>query len=93
MRKTLLAAAMMVGLAPAWAHAQSSNVTLYGVLNLSPEVIINVKQDNTSTTPGTPPPGAREHVSGELEYFAHWLPRHGFAGWRIECHFPGGVGY
>ena len=43
-------------------HAQSANVTLYGVLNLSMEDLINVKQDATSGTPGTPASGGKQSV-------------------------------
>lgn len=62
MRKTLLAAAIMGLLAPSFVHAQSANVTLYGVLILDTEVIFNAKQDATSGTPGTPASGAKQNV-------------------------------
>jgi len=64
MRKTLLAVAISGLLAPSFVHAQSANVTLYGVLNLSMEDLINVKQDGTSGAPGsgTPASGAKQSV-------------------------------
>src|SRR5262245_24969278 len=61
-RAYLLSAAVAAALAPALTHAQTSNVTLYGALLLDAEVIINIKQDNTSGTPGTPAPGAKQNI-------------------------------
>jgi len=46
MNKKLLAAAIAGVLAAPLAQAQTANVTLYGRLNLSTQVILNAKQDN-----------------------------------------------
>jgi predicted porin len=59
----LLRAAVIAGtLASAVAHAQStSSITLYGAVLLDAEVLVRIKQDATSGTPGTPPSGATQN--------------------------------
>jgi len=62
MNKKLLAIAIAGVLAAPLAQAQTANVTLYGRLNLSSEVIINAKQGNDSGTLGSPAPGTTQNI-------------------------------